>query len=147
KFFTPHEADQIFSFGGEAQLWLLNGTGGVGLDGSGTSFALRGLGTLDLANKTNKEERIPLRAHMNLGYLFDYSSNLVESTEANRGEPISRIERFGLESNRTDSFQIGLGVEGVFDQFRPFLEYTVDVPVNRDGYTCNRNLLIGEECL
>ncbi|MBX3182466.1 MAG: OmpA family protein [Polyangiaceae bacterium] len=147
KFFTPHEDDQLFSFGGEAQLFLLNGTGGVGLDGGSTSFALRGLATLDLHNRTAEEERIPLRAHVNLGYYFDNSGEIVADTESRRGRPISRIERFGLEVNRTDALQIGLGVEGVFDIFRPFLEYTVDVPVNRQGYTCNRSLVVGEQCL
>src|SRR5690606_30117750 len=44
KVFTPREVDQPWSFGGEAELWLFNGTGGVGLDGRGTSFALRALG-------------------------------------------------------------------------------------------------------
>ena len=45
KGFTPRGPNSIFSFGGEGELLLLNGTGGVGLDGGSTSFALRALAT------------------------------------------------------------------------------------------------------
>jgi hypothetical protein len=62
KGFMPWQPDSIFSVGGEAQLWLLNGTGGVGLDGSGTSYALRALATADLANRMNPDDRIPLKS-------------------------------------------------------------------------------------
>ena len=120
KGFMPHQPDQIFSAGAEAQLWLLNGTGGVGLDGSGTSFALRGLATLDLDNRVNEADRVPFRAHVNLGYKLDKSGALVEDVETRRGDnPITRIERFGLGINRVDFFQIGLGVEGTFEYVRP----------------------------
>src|SRR6187402_1561241 len=73
KGFTPHTPDGIFSFGGQAELWLLNGTGGVGLDSASTSFAFRGLATADLNNRSRPEARIPLRFHTNIGYLFDNS--------------------------------------------------------------------------
>ncbi len=148
KGFMPHNPDQIFSAGGEAQLWLLNGTGGVGLDGSGTSFAIRGLATMDLSNHTNPQDVIPLKLHLNLGYKFDNSGKLVTDVEDRRGTKITRIERFGLGINRTDSFQIGLGAEGTFDVIRPFLEYTMDVPVNRQNYTCNESRVFPDDgCL
>jgi outer membrane protein OmpA-like peptidoglycan-associated protein len=146
KAFIPHNPDQIFSAGGELQLWLLNGTGGVGLNGDGTSFTIRGLATADLNNRTSPDDRVPLRAHLNLGYHFDNSGSLVEDTETRRGEaafpdggrqPISRIERFGLGINKVDSFQAGIGLEGVFPYIRPFAEWTIDVPVNRQDYICN----------
>ncbi|MCB9576923.1 MAG: OmpA family protein [Polyangiaceae bacterium] len=148
KGFMPHNTDQIFSAGGEAQLWLLNGTGGVGLDGGGTSFALRGLATADLSNRSNPQDVIPLKMHLNLGYKFDNSGKLVTDVEDRRGSTITRIERFGLGINRTDSFQIGLGAEGTFEVIRPFLEYTMDVPVNRQNYTCNESRVFpGDGCL
>jgi outer membrane protein OmpA-like peptidoglycan-associated protein len=156
KFFMPWERDQLFSFGGEAELWLLNTTGGVGIEGSGTSFALRGLATMDLNNKSNADERIPLRLHANVGYLFDNSGNLVEGVEEDRARRanltktrITRIERFGLDVNRVDSVQAGLGVEAVFDIVRPFLEWTIDIPMNRQDHTCDPGIASpqGDLCL
>ena len=146
KAFMPHEQDQIFTAGGSAEAWLLNGTGSVGIDNA--SYELRGLATVDLSNRKKKEDRIPLRGHLNLGYLFDQSGKLVEGVEAQQGHRITRIERFGLGINRVDSFTIGLGAEGLFDIVRPFLEWTIDVPVNRQDHVCD-NLLraAGDECL
>ncbi|HKO53006.1 MAG TPA: carboxypeptidase regulatory-like domain-containing protein, partial [Polyangiaceae bacterium] len=141
KGFTPHTPDGIFSFGGEAQLWLLNGTGGVGLDSASTSFALRGLATADLNNRSRVDDRIPLRFHANIGYMFDNSAKIVSTVEntappQGRGGPISRIERFGLNINRVDFFKMGFAAEYVHEFVRPFLEWSVDVPVNRQDYTC-----------
>ncbi|MEI9954517.1 MAG: hypothetical protein WDO74_37510 [Pseudomonadota bacterium] len=81
KGFTPHTPNGIFSFGGEVELWLLNGTGGVGLDSASTSFALRGLATADLNNRSRVEDRIPLRFHANVGYLFDNAGKIVSTVE------------------------------------------------------------------
>lgn len=154
KAFTPSRPDRLLSFGGEAELWLLNGTGGVGLDGGGTSFALRGLATLDATNRTNAADRSPVRAHLNLGYRFDNSANLVEDLEENappvgRGARISRIERLGLGINRVDFLEIGLGSELVHSIVRPFLEWSIDIPLNRQDYVCNidQAMARGESCL
>src|SRR5690606_34433400 len=68
KGFMPKERDSMFFFGGEAELLLLMGTGGIGVDGAGTGFALRAVGTMDLNNRSNAARNIPLRAHLNLGY-------------------------------------------------------------------------------
>jgi outer membrane protein OmpA-like peptidoglycan-associated protein len=142
KAFTPRGPDSIFSFGGAAELLLLNGTGGVGLDGSSTSFALRALGTADLNNRSSVADRIPLRFHVNLGYLFDNAGNIVNSIEdtpppQGRGAPISRIERFGLGIDRVDFVQMGFAAEYVNEYVRPFLEWSIDIPLNRQNYTCN----------
>ncbi len=137
KAFTPVEPGKIFRFGGEAQLLLVNGTGGVGLNGSGTGFRFRGLATADFTKPGGKGA--PIRLHTNLGYHLDNTAQVVTDTETNRGgQPINRLERFGLGINRTDFFEWGLGIEGSFDKtpIRPFLEYTMDVPVNRQNYTC-----------
>jgi outer membrane protein OmpA-like peptidoglycan-associated protein len=154
KGFMPATPDQLFFFGGEAELWLLNGTGGVGLDGGGTSFVLRGLATLDANNRVNPNDRIPVRAHLNLGYKFDNSANLVSDLEntdppQGRGGKISRIERFGLGINRVDFFQFGIGGEYVHPVIRPFLEWTLDIPLNRKGYVCNidQAQARGDSCL
>jgi outer membrane protein OmpA-like peptidoglycan-associated protein len=142
KGFTPHGPDSMFSFGGEGELLLLNGTGGVGLDGGSTSFALRALATADLNNRTSVADRIPLRFHANVGYMFDNAGNIVTSVEntkppQGRGAPISRIERFGLGIDRVDFVQIGFAAEYVNEYVRPFVEWSIDIPLNRQNYTCN----------
>jgi outer membrane protein OmpA-like peptidoglycan-associated protein len=154
KGFMPKTPDAIFSFGGELELWLLNGTGGVGLDGGGTSFAFRGLTTVDLNNRVNPDDNIPLRFHFNASYMLDNSGNIVSDLETTappqgRGAKISRIERFGLDINRVDF--VGLGFAAEFDHpvIRPFLEWSLDIPLNRQDYTCNLDdvKLAGEGCL
>jgi outer membrane protein OmpA-like peptidoglycan-associated protein len=149
KAFMPSEPDSLVSFGGEAQLWLLNGTGSVGLDGSGTSVSLRALATIDLHNRREARDRIPLRIHANLGYLFDNSAEVVADAEEAQNARISRIERFGLNINRTDALEMGVGVDGTFEIVRPFIEWTIDVPVNRQGYTCDPDTAgdAGDRCL
>jgi outer membrane protein OmpA-like peptidoglycan-associated protein len=146
KAFMPHEEGSIFSAGGAAEMWLLNGTGTVGIDSA--SFALRGVATADFSNGST--HKIPLRTYLNIGYLFDNSGKLVDSVEKHElnGHRITRIERFGLGINRVDSLNAGLGLEGMFGIVRPFLEWTIDVPVNRQNHVCN--LLpraAGDECL
>ncbi len=144
KAFLPSAPDQIFQFGGALDLYLLNGMGGVGVDGSGTSFGMKGMAALALDRRSDPEKAIPVRFHFNMGYLFDNSASLVEDLEQNdppdgRGQNISRIERFGLDINRVDFFQIGLGGEFIHPIIRPFVEWTIDVPVNRQNYVCNVN--------
>ncbi len=154
KGFLPHSPNGIFSFGGEAQLLLLNGSGGVGLDGASTSFVLRGLATLDLNNHLQAADRIPLRVHANLAYKFDNSGKIVRDIEdtpapGGRGAPISRVERFGLGINRVDFLQLGLGAEFDNDFVRPFAEFTIDIPANRQDYTCvvREAAANGDRCL
>jgi outer membrane protein OmpA-like peptidoglycan-associated protein len=154
KGFMPPELDQIFQAGGQLELLLVNGSGAVGFAGGGTSFAARGLATLSLDNRSNVDDIIPLRFHLNVGYLFDNSGKLVETVEttprpAGRGERILRTERFGLDINRVDSFQVGLGGEFVHEYVRPFIEWTIDAPVNRQKYVCDENEAAehGELCL
>jgi outer membrane protein OmpA-like peptidoglycan-associated protein len=154
KGFMPKSPDSIFSFGGELELWLLNGTGGVGLDGGGTSFAARALGTVDLNNRINPEENIPLRFHANFGYKLDNSGQVINDLEnsappAGRGAKISRIERFGLAINRVDFVSMAFAAEFDHPIIRPFLEWSLDIPLNRQNYVCNLDdvALAGEGCL
>ena len=146
KGFMPYEKDSIFTAGGSAEVWLLNGTGQVGIDN--VNFGLRGIATADFNNHTSKEDRIPLKAYLNIGYLFDNSGKLVDAVERSTGHRISRIQRFGLNINRVDSLGLGLGVEGEFDIVRPFLEWTADVPVNRQNHVCDlQSRAAGDQCL
>lgn len=155
KVFTPPKLGKLFTFGGEIQLLLLNGTGDVGLAGGGTSAAFRGLGTLDFRKPGGKG--FPLRINANLAYKLDNSGNVVEDIETQRAkaftdgrdrQPISRIERFGLGINRVDFFQMYFGAGLMWPKIQPFLEYTVDIPINRQGYECHTGRVSrGDECL
>lgn len=147
----PYRPGRLVHAGADLQLALLQGTGGVGLDGSALGGRLRADATLDLRATGPK---LPLLVHLNLGYRLDNSGSIVEDVEKGRGRPISRIERYGLGISRVDYVEMGLGVEGLFApgggfrSLRPFLEYTLDAPVNRQGYTCAPGLSApGDRCL
>jgi OmpA-OmpF porin, OOP family len=152
KVFLPRERDRLYGFGGSAELLLTNQPGGVGVDAA--SFRLRALGTLDFDHRSREQDRVPLRAHLNLGYVFDNTGALADSIEDARAavfgarRRITRIERFAHDINRVDTFSLGLGVEGTFDLVRPFAEWTLDIPVNRDGYMCRTaESTAGDVCL
>ncbi len=148
KAFWPSDPDRIWGVGLSTDLWLLNGTGKLGAED--VNVGLRGLFTADFNQRKNPADRIPLRAHLNVGYLFDNTGNLVEDTEKARdGASISRVERFGLDINRVDSFLLGIGAEYVHELVRPFAEWTFDIPVNRQSYACAAESLRspGDSCL
>lgn len=146
KGFLPYEPDRLFNVGGALELWMLNGAGSVGIDNA--SVAVRALGSLDFTNRSKASERLPLRAYLNLSYIFDNSGGLVEATEAERRQRVSRIERFGMNVSRVDQIVPALGVEGVFKYVNPFLEWSIDVPSNRQGYACApAELAASDECL
>ncbi|MCC6644106.1 MAG: OmpA family protein [Polyangiaceae bacterium] len=152
KFFQPAERYRALSFAGDAQLLLLNGSGSVGLNSGSTSFRLRGNATVDLRQPGG--QGAPLLIHLNAGYKFDNSGKIVNDAEARRGRPVERIERFGLGINRVDFAELGIAFQGVFaggetiKHLQPFLEYTIDVPVNRQGYKCNPQKTSSEDlCL
>ncbi len=164
KAFTPAKLGKIFTFGGEAQLLLLNGTGDVGVAGAGTSGLFRALATADF-RKPEGQGGAPVRVNVNVGYKLDNSGKLVEQTEIKRGaalgfvndptsdpgparSPISRIERYGLGINKVDFFQMYFGVELPFKKVQPYVEWTLDIPVNRQGYICHTSRAsTGDECL
>ncbi len=163
KAFTPPKVGKVFTFGGEVQLLLLNGTGDVGLAGKGTSALFRGLASADFRKPEGVSGSVPLRVNLNLGYKVDNSGKLVEEVEQKRAQslgiqpstndptprqPITRIERFGLGINRVDFFQTYIGVEAPFSKVQPYMEWSVDVPVNRAGYTCHTSRASkGDVCL
>jgi outer membrane protein OmpA-like peptidoglycan-associated protein len=145
KLFMPSEPDQIFSLGGAVDFGFSTGSGQVGISGiDSVNLGLKGLATADFSRA---EDKLPLRAHVNLGYQFDNSGKLVEDYEKENG-PIDRIERFSLDINRVDFLTFGLGVEGLFDAARPFVEWSIDIPANRQSYLCLRNeARSGDSCL
>lgn len=137
---------KVVHVGGALELWLVNGTGAVGLDGAGTSAKFRGLTTVDLRAA---EARLPLRFSANLTYVLDNSGQVVESTERARGTPVTRIERYGLNIHRVDHFDAHVGGELflVEERVRPFVEYALLIPVNRQGYRCSPNNPSSDKCL
>lgn len=146
KVFTPRTARSMWSAGVATEAWFLNGADTVGVSSLGV--AVRGLVTADFTNGTAGGLRAPARAYFNLGYLFDDSGKLVEQIETDRRAKISRIERFGLGINRLDALRTGVGAEGVLGSVRPFAEWTIDLPLNRQGYTCEAaKTAPGDDCL
>jgi outer membrane protein OmpA-like peptidoglycan-associated protein len=155
KAFVPNGFGTYFNAGLEAQLFLLNGTGSVGVNGGSTSAAFRGLLSADLRKGKPNMEGFPFRADINFGYKLDNSGALVTDVEKARGaavgldsQPISRIERFGLGINRVDFFQIGVGAMFPTKYVQPFAEYSVDIPINSRGYQCHTGRVSrGDVCL
>jgi outer membrane protein OmpA-like peptidoglycan-associated protein len=130
------------------ELWLINGTGSVGLAGDGTSAKFGGIATADLRGL---DSPVPLRFSTNVVYSVDDTASVVTDTETGRAAaaglptgstiPITRIERYGLDVNRVDHVDLYLGGE-VFvadDRWRPFIEAHVLIPNNRQGYECHQN--------
>jgi outer membrane protein OmpA-like peptidoglycan-associated protein len=145
------EVNPWLSLGGDLSFAVpTNGDLDLALDSWG--IGIRANATADLRGL---ESPIPLIARLNLQYQFDNTAALAESVEAARYRALddrlppqdetrhllSPVERFGLGVNRTDFFNIALGaelaIEAVDDLFiHPFLEYTVGIPANRQGYDC-----------
>lgn len=141
KFFTPYGRDRIFSFGGAADLEMLSSAGSVGIHTA--NVGIRALGTLDFTRRSNAASRVPIRLHLNVGYLFDQSGTLADDIEAARNTTlghqqsrITRVERFAHGINRVDSLRTALAVEGAWKWVRPFVEWSLDIPVNRQGHEC-----------
>jgi OmpA-OmpF porin, OOP family len=143
------ELGKVFWIGGGPDLILVNGSGAVGLDGSATSAKFRLIGTADLRGM---DSHVPLRFGLNATYTVDNTGDVLASTEAADAKalgitganaasqaPVSRIDRFGLEVNRVDHFDINLGVETFLanEHIRPFLEYGLMIPINRQNYVCS----------
>lgn len=140
------DINKWFSAGGAFELWLVNGTGSVGLAGAGTSAKFRGLATADLRGL---EKKVPLRISTNLTYVLDNTGEVVADVETRRGAPITRIERYGLNINRVDHFDIHLGAElfAAQEKVRPFVEYQIAIPINRQDYLCRANNPSRDRCL
>ncbi len=154
KAFTPR-VGKYFSFGAEAQLNLLMGAGAVGPLGPSTGGFFRGLMTMDFRKPGGAG--VPLRINVNGSYRVDNSGQIVKEVEAERAkefrdgratQPITRIERYGLGINRVDSFQPAVGVEVPARYVQPYAEYSIDIPVNRQGYECHTgHVSRGDVCL
>lgn len=153
-----YEIAPFFVLGGDIGVHLLNTVGDIGLVGESTSLSVRLNAALDLRAVEGVE--FPFIARLNLQYYFDQSANLTNRVEQARYDALpttgpdarlpyanedrhllTRVERFALNINRTDSFDIGIGTEWpiqVTSDFTlsPILEWVVNVPVNSRSYNC-----------
>jgi outer membrane protein OmpA-like peptidoglycan-associated protein len=102
------------------------------------------------------ESHVPLRISLNATYSLDNTADVIAATEApGMGlTPVSRIDRFGLGVNRVDHVDINIGVETFLlnERIRPFVEYGLMIPINRQGYLCPLTspggaIANGESCL
>ena len=141
-----HPVTRVLNIAGVTELDLVNGSGAVGLVGAGTGAKFRLLGTADLRDS---EQPTPLRISLNAGYVLDNSSAVVAAYEAATNAPVTRIERFGLAFNRVDHIDISLGAETFLahEKIRPFVEYSLLIPVNRQGYACPVANVSNDGCL
>ena len=162
KVFTPFRIANTLTFGGDLRLLLLNGAGDVGVSGAGTSAEFMALASADFRKIQGKGAGAPVRIHYNMGYRIDNSGQLVDEVETLRAQrdpdaiagidtdriPINRVERYGLGINRTDFFQLRLGADFPLRWVQPYLEYSVDIPVNRQGWQCHTGTIAqGDICL
>lgn len=147
------EVEPFLYAGGDVRLLVLNTIGDLGPVLSALSFGLRGNLTADLRQL---DEPLPLIARFNLDYVFDNSANLIDDVEDARYAALGpdaelrsneqrhllrRVERFALGINRVDLLSFNLGIEVPLTAARdfhvhPLLEWTLGVPVNRQGYSC-----------
>ena len=152
----------VLSIGGDLSIGLLNTVGDIGLVGDSTGVGIRANVAVDLREL---EDRIPFIARFNLQYWFDNSAALVQGVERARynalppsdrrpcpEDPalgnceedrhlVTRVERYSLQIDRVDHFRVGIGFEApinVMQDFTisPILEWVLDAPINRQGYSC-----------
>ena len=102
-----------------------------------------------------RSAQLPIIGRLNVDYFLDNSSVLIEDFEDRKydqlenPEPredelnhlINRFERFALGINRVDTLTIGLGVEAPLNighnmSLHPLAEWTIGLPINRQGYDC-----------
>jgi len=146
-FFSPVD---LITLGLDFGLTFMNSIGNTAMDFSGTSVGFDALATFDFAALN---EKAPLRAHLMLGYLFDNSYHLIEDIEADAGGCgsdldgdglieyqgcLSPVERTALGIDRNDQLHIGIGLDALLPYVSPILEYHLDIPINRQGFTCPR---------
>lgn len=130
----------------------------------GTGAGLRASVTADLREYDGtliEGVDLPILARLNLGYTFNNSSALARRLEQERydelptnggearrpyGEEtrhlLGPVERFGLQMDRVDRFTFAAGFEapitlpGIQTTISPIAEWVLDIPVNRQGFSC-----------
>ncbi len=120
--------------GGDLSLYFPSGFDGLGLSPSSTSVRPRLMASFDFdaINGQDPDLYVPLVAHLNVGYRFDNTENLVPE-----GEQLNRIERRGYGISAYDQFEIGLGVEAPLPYVTPHLGWQLGIPVRGEDGVCD----------
>ncbi|MCX7807224.1 MAG: hypothetical protein N2515_01325, partial [Deltaproteobacteria bacterium] len=137
---------------------LLNTVGDIGLVLDSTSLGFRLSTAVDL--RAAEGIAFPFVARLNLRYFYDRSEALITGIERARYEALpstgpdarrsyededrhllSRVERFALQINRMDFFDIGIGTEFPIEAgseviVSPIVEWVLRIPVNSRNYSC-----------
>lgn len=112
----------LATLGFDIQALFLSGIGSASPDFDSTSLHVRALLTSDLMRAS---ENIPLRMHLNIGFLLDNSSNLVDGDAA-----LTNAERFALGISDFNRVTLGAGIEVPVKYVTPFIEYSVEFPID-----------------
>ncbi|MGH7272281.1 MAG: carboxypeptidase regulatory-like domain-containing protein, partial [Polyangiaceae bacterium] len=146
--YTAAKGDYL-NLGAFAELWLINGTGDVGLSGAGTSAKFGLISTVDFRGQPSSPIHVPARVSLNVVYSLDNTGTVLQDAESASGQPVPRIERYGLGVNRVDHLDLLLGGEAFFadERVRPFVEGRLLIPSNRQNYQCHPDNQSGDHCL
>lgn len=140
-----------WTLGLDIRMLMLNSVGEVSMDWSGTSVGFDLVSSMDF---TAIDDNAPIRLHVLVGYLFDNAANLIEDIEKDNGGCgtdrdhdgnvdyqgcLSPVERTALGVDRNDQFRLGLGVDALLPYVSPMVEYMLEVPVNRQDFTCPKS--------
>jgi OOP family OmpA-OmpF porin len=117
--------------GADAQITFLSGVGANSFDPDATEVRLRALLSSDLMRAT---EKIPLRAHFNLGVTFDRSASLIADLSR-----LTRAEQFALGLGDFHRLGVGFAIEVPVKYVTPYLEYTAELPL---GYLATPGVVI-----
>lgn len=112
----------LASVGADIQVKFLSGIGDTSFDFGASELRLRALLTSDFYKAT---ESIPLRAHLNVGFVLDNSDNLVPD-----GGQLTEAERFALGVNDYNRLTVGFGLEVPVKYVTPYIEYNVEFPLD-----------------
>jgi outer membrane protein OmpA-like peptidoglycan-associated protein len=127
---------------------FLNSVSGISFDGDSTNFAVDAIGSFDLRHAA-ATKYVPLRFHLNFGYLLDNSMNLLPAGQcalSTGNDPCIRsrvVETFayGIGSSR---LRIALAADAPITirsvGLEPFVEYHAEIAVDDGDQTVLRAL-------
>jgi outer membrane protein OmpA-like peptidoglycan-associated protein len=120
-----YELSPVFHVGADIGFLFLTGAGNTTFDFEATSVRLAALATFD--GTALEGGGIPVRGHLNLGYLADNSDQLLPEDAQGRKLIPTRVERFAQGLSAFSQVQLGLGVEVPLDYVTPSVEYNLGV--------------------
>ena len=128
---------KLLTLGVDVQAIFLSGIGSASFDFGATNVHFRALLTSDLYRAT---EKIPVRLHLNVGFLVDNSDHLVAE-----GAQLTNAERFALGVSDFNRVTLGFWRRKVPVKYVTlFLEYTAEFPV---GYLATPGIVITSNAL